>query len=145
MRVASPLLTRLWASAIGRAIRVWSVLSMRLRWPRFTTRRLMLLVAIVALLIWAVQEVPRMIDRTIFCNRLADAQAASERDYRGKARTSRAGAIRAEFDQVLIDMEEADQLTERYFAARRESEELNSRYYDYVADSYKSLAGNRGT
>jgi WD40 repeat protein len=141
MRGSSPALRRLSASAIGIPTRFWRAMNVRLRWPRWTTRRLMVLVAVVALLIWAARVVPNMIDRAITGWQRAEAHAGHESLYRDKARRSlaRARAVREEFDRLLSDEGSADLLTERYFEAGWDFEVVNAQYYDAMITYHESM------
>ncbi len=116
-------------------------LSVPLRWPRATTRRMMVLVAVVAVLIWAGREVPRIIDQTNACLARAETQALLARESRDNRRKilAQASILRAELDQRRHEVGSTDQLTDRYFASRWEFAAVDAQYLGEMAVYHVAL------
>jgi len=112
-----------------------------LRRPRITTRLLMVLVAVVAVGIWAAINVPRAIDRTIAYREKAEYQAGWERSFQDRQRESstRESAIQSELDQWRRDTGSKDQLTEHYFESRLEFEIVDAKYQREMAAYHSKL------
>jgi WD40 repeat protein len=121
--------------------RVLHMLNGPLRWPRMTTRRLMVLVALIAIGIWGATELPRTIEQMLQNHRMAEYHAYLERTAAEKERESSiaAEAFRAQFDEWRHDSESADELTQRYFESHREFWESEARYQRNAARYEASL------
>src|SRR5262249_11569145 len=93
-----------------------------LRWPKMTTRPLMILVALVALGFWAAMELPQLIERwdLYYYNAASAAQRTAEARAAQKAALARASAIQSAHDRWRADERLSDELTEHYFASRYE-------------------------
>jgi WD40 repeat protein len=102
----------------------------------------MVLVAIVALLIWAVREVPRILDRrnTYQHNAFGQDVQAKEFQERRRAQLDRANILRAWRDQWRRDVGSSDPLTERYFASHWEAATVDAAYFGEMADFHAALA-----
>ncbi len=135
MRAPWSLLPRLRTSATRMTRRFGDALNAPLRWPRITTRRLMVLIAMVALLLWAAEEMPRMIDQTITRQLLAEFENAREQEFRDQEREWLASAafVVTEFDQARLGSGAHDEPTERYLASRRDFEIASARYFGEMA------------
>ncbi len=112
-----------------------------LRRPKMTTRLLMVVVVVVAVGIWAVMNVPQAIELAIVYRANAEIHARSERGSQDTERESlaRAKAIEAELDQWRRDTGSADQLSEHYFASRRDGEKVDARYQREMAAYHANL------
>ncbi len=132
---------RLMAPATRIAAGFRRMMGAPLRRPRMTTRLLMLVVAIVAIGIWAVMDVPQAIDRAIVYRGKAGFHAELERRSRDmeRDRSTRARAIQSEFDQWRRDGGSADQLTEHYFASRLEFYVIDAEYQREMATYHANL------
>ncbi len=132
---------RLMAPATRIAAGFRRMMGAPLRRPRMTTRLLMLVVAIVAIGIWAVMDVPQAIDRALVYRGKAGFHAELERRSRDmeRDRSTRARAIQSEFDQWRRDGGSADQLTEHYFASRLEFYVIDAEYQREMATYHANL------
>ena len=112
-----------------------------LRWPKSTTRRLMVLVAIVAVGIWAAMNVPQAIHRSIAYHQQAEYHVELEQRCKDMERESstRARALQSDLDQWRRDTGSADQLTERYFVSRREFYISDAKYQREMATHHANL------
>jgi WD40 repeat protein len=112
----------LMATVRQRAASFGRKLDAPLRWPKMTTRLLMILVALVALGFWAAMELPQLIDRSdlYYFNAASAAQRTAEARAAQDAALARASAIQSEHGQWRADERSSDELTERYFASRYE-------------------------
>jgi WD40 repeat protein len=134
-------LRRLTTAAIRATARFQGALNVPLRWPTITTRRLMLLVAVVALLIWGVREVPPIIDRMNEYEHYAFGHSVSAKDFRDRQheRLAQASLLRAALDQWRRDEGTSDPLTDRYFAVRWEVATEDAQYFGDMADFHAGL------
>ncbi len=141
MRLRWSSVRRLMAPATTIVSRCRQMMGAPLRRPRMTTRLLMLVVAIVAVGIWAAMNVPQAIELAIAYQEKAEIHARSEQRSLDSERASlaRARAIRSELDQWRLDTGSSDQLTEHYFASRRESEIIDATYQREMATYYANL------
>ncbi len=127
-----------WANIVAR---FRHTMGKPLRRPKMTTRLLMLVVAIVALGIWASMYVPRFIDRANAYQEKSEYHADWKRDFQDRERASstRARAIQSELDRWRSDTGSSDQLTERYFASRLEFENVDANYQREMAAYHATL------
>ncbi len=141
MRLPLSSVRRLMTPATHMVARFRHTLRAPLRRPRMTTRLLMLLVAIVAVGIWAAMNVPRVIDRANAYQEKAEYHADWERDFQDRERESstRARAIQSELDQWRRDTRSADAMTEHYFASRLEFESVDANYQREMAAYHAKL------
>jgi hypothetical protein len=103
MRLAGTTLRWLIALVTHRAARLRSKLDVPLRWPRITTRRLMALVAVVALAVWS--EMTRR--RGEVYGKTADECAEQERQCQGIARRFDDAVARCERGVTMGEAERA--------------------------------------
>jgi len=101
----------------------------------------MILVAVVAIGIWAATSVPRAINQTIAYHARAEYEAYLERTARAFERdsSSRAGDIQSQFDQWRRVTEAPDEITERYFNSRREFYAADAEYQHAMAAYHAGL------
>ncbi len=123
------------AGSFGRAMRT------PLRWPRITTRLLMIVVAVVAVGIWAVMNVPRAIYETIAYQELAEIHADLERKSSEMERESAtwASAIGSQYEEWRRDSARADEVTENYFVSRRALYDGDVEFLRRLAAQYAKL------
>lgn len=121
--------------------RLRHMLDAPLRWPRTTTRRLMILVALVAVGLWAVMNVPRAIEQSIHFQEMAEYQAELERRSSETERESstRASVIQSQFDAWRQAAQSADEMTERYFKSRRQFYDTDAQYRRDMAAYHANL------
>jgi WD40 repeat protein len=107
---------------LGIAASLQRALRSPIRRPRITTRNLMILVALVAVGIWGVMNVPRAIEETTAYQELAHHHADLEQRSRAMEResSSRASAIQSQLEVWRKDSQAPDEITERYFVSRRD-------------------------
>lgn len=112
-----------------------------LRRPRITTRLLMIVVAVVAVGIWAVMNVPRALDEMAAYQDLAEYHADMEQRSRGMERESlgRSRVIQSQLDNWQRHTTGADELTERFFVSRRELYDADARNQRERAAHHASL------
>lgn len=125
------------------AARLWSALDAPLHWPRLTTRRLMILIAIIAVGFWAADAVPWMIDRVDLFQRHADYEGELAVAMRERAKASLERASR--FDDKLTACRAAlgsDPLTEGYLLSHREFEKTNAQHLFAMADRHDVIRRN---
>jgi hypothetical protein len=133
-----------------RATRAAAVLSRALgvpvHWPRITTRLLMLVVALIAIALWAALELPQTIDQAEFRRLHAQAQAELEQQFRNaeQEQLGQARAVEAERDDWRQRSVLPDELTEHYFAARREIHIVDAGYRRDMAGYHARLASKYG-
>lgn len=112
-----------------------------LRWPRITTRLLMILVALAAVGIWAAMNVPRAINETMAYQELAEYHARAEQKSSAMEResASTASAIQSRLDDWRRDTKGADELTEHYFVSRRDLYDNDAKYQREQAAHHANL------
>ncbi len=112
------------------------------RRPRVTTRLLMIMVALVAVAIWAALELPQSIDQAVFRRLRAQEQAEWERHFQDaeRERLRLARAVETERDVWRRDTGSPDELTEHYFASRREFYIDDASYQREMAAYHGKLA-----
>lgn len=128
-------------SARGIAASMGRALESPLRWPRMTTRRLMMLVAIVAIGIWATMNVPPALERSVAYQNMAEYHADLERSCNEMERASsvKASAIQAQFEEWHKANPSGDELTKRYFNSHREFYETDANYQREMAKFHADL------
>jgi len=141
MRLLSSSVRRLTGSATHTIAGLRRVIGAPLRWPRITTRLLMVLVAIVAVGIWALLNVPQAIERTIAYQEMADFHAGMERRASELERESstRASAIQSQLEQWRRNTGSADEMTEHYFDSRLEFYVVDAKYQREMVAHHANL------
>jgi WD40 repeat protein len=109
-----------------------------LRWPKMTTRRLMALVALVALGFWAVRQAPRMMDYERWA--FSHARAATQSREAERARLLRVRARQAQLDQLRRDTGGREKPTEELLARRLRRELVEAAYFQDEAEYRAKLA-----
>jgi len=101
----------------------------------------MILVAVVAIGIWAATTVPQMIDQAFAYHVTAEYEAYLERTARAMERenSTRASDIQSQFDEWRRNTESADEMTERYFTSRRDFYAADAEYQQAMAAYHAGL------
>lgn len=122
MQLLSSSVRRLIVPAAQKVVRFRNMLAAPVHRPRITTRWLMVLVALVAVGMWAAINLPQAIDQVVYHRLRAVEQAGLERRLRGaeRERLKLARAVETERDEWRRDTQSPHELTEHYFASRRE-------------------------
>jgi len=112
-----------------------------LRRPRITTRLLMVLVAAVAVGIWAMVNVPLAVELTELYRLKTEQHADLERTFREMQREKlvRVRASQSDLEEWRRDTEAPDELTERYLAARRDFYINDANYQREMASYHADL------
>jgi WD40 repeat protein len=141
MRFPRSPLRRLASFVIRFGAQTRNALRVPLRWPRVTTRQLMVLVAVAAVVLWAVPRARKTIDWMIRTREKMEHLALREREFEDgePARLAKVRALQDELDQVRRDTGTVDQLTENYLAERLDSETAAARYCIAMAKYHQSL------
>lgn len=124
----------------------WKTLRAPVHRPRITTRLLMIVVALFALAMWAVLELPQTIDQAVFRRLKAREQAERVREFQDneRERLALAKAVEAERDDWRRRTGFPDELTERYFAERRDLYLVDAQYQREMAAYHAKLASKYG-
>jgi WD40 repeat protein len=101
-----------------------------------TTRLMMILVALVAVGLWAAMDLPQLIETSQARHAGAEMAETREGQARAAQRTAvaRASAIQSELDRWRADEESGDELTERYFASRYQFAVTDAEYRRAVSE-----------
>ena len=105
--------------------------------PRMTTRRMMMLVALMAIALWASMKVPRSLD----FREMAERHAIMEGGFKEKAREgqARANHFQANLDRLHLDAKSRDEITESYLDTRLNFELADARYLSKMASHHAGL------